>query len=89
MFSPCNDLSVVIEGVEPAGFREELARRYPLHAKLVDLGLVPPPVLRFVERFDEFMERAGLVVGARRKDVRRILTCRLDERWLAGLVADA
>ncbi len=89
VFSPCNDLSVVIEGAEPDGFREELARRYPLHAKLIDLGLVPAPVLRFVERFDEFMERAGLVVGARRKDVRRILTCPLDEGWLAGLTADA
>ena len=85
VFNPCNDVSVVIEGVEPAGFREELARRYPLHAKLVELGLVPPPTLCFVDRFDEFMERAGLVVGARRKDVRRILTRHLDERWLAGL----
>lgn len=89
VFNPCNDLSVVIEGVEPTGFRDELAQRYPLHAKLAELGLVPPPVLHFVERFDEFMERAGLVVGARRKDVRRILNRRLDERWLAGLTSDA
>ena len=89
VFNPCNDLSVIIEGVEPTGFRDELAQRYPLDAKLAELGLVPPPVLHFVERYDEFMERAGLVVGARRKDVRRILNRRLDERWLAGLTSDA
>lgn len=86
VFSARNDLTVVIEGVEPSGFRDELAARYPLHAEMVALGLLPPPDLRFVERFGEFAARAGLPPGPVGKDVRRIVPTGLDERWLDDLV---
>lgn len=86
VFSARNDLTVVIEGVEPAGFRDELAERYPLHSEMVALGLLPPPDLRFVERFADFSARAGLPPGPGGKDVRRIVPSGLDERWLADLL---
>ena len=86
VFSARNDLTVVIEGVEPTGFRDELAERYPLHSQMVALGLLPPPDLRFVERFADFSARAGLPPGPGGKDVRRIVPSGLDERWLADLV---
>jgi phenylacetate-CoA ligase len=85
VFSARNDLTVVIEGVEPIGFRAELAERYPLHSRMVELGLLPPPDVRFVERFADFSARAGLPAGPGGKDVRRIVATGLDERWLADL----
>ncbi len=85
VFSECNDLSVVVEGVEPTGFRAELAQRYPLHSEMVDLGLLRAPDLHFVERFDEFTTRANLPRSLGGKDVRRIVPSGLDERWLADL----
>jgi phenylacetate-coenzyme A ligase PaaK-like adenylate-forming protein len=87
VFSARNDLTVVIEGAEPAGFRDELAKRYPLHSRMVQLGLLPPPDLRFVERFADFSARAGLPAGPGGKDVRRIVPTGFDERWLVDLAA--
>ena len=85
VFSECNDLTVVVEGVEPTGFRDELAQRYPLHSQMVDLGLLPAPDLHFVEQFDVFTTRANLPRALGGKDVRRVVPSGLDERWLADL----
>jgi phenylacetate-CoA ligase len=59
-FNPRNDLTIVIEGTEPDGFREELRSRFPLHSRMNDLGLLGPPTIRFVGDFDAFVARAGL-----------------------------
>jgi hypothetical protein len=71
IFNPRNDLTIVIEGREPAGFREELRSRYPLHSRMNDLGLLDPPRIRFVGDFDAFVARAGLPT-ARGKAARRV-----------------
>ena len=89
VFSPCNDLSVVIEGVEPAGFREELARRYPLHAKLIDLGLVPHPCCASSSGSTSSWSAPVSSSVPVARTCAASSACPLDERWLAGLVADA
>jgi hypothetical protein len=66
-FNPRNDLTIVIEGTEPDGFREELRSRFPLHSRMNDLGLLGPPEIRFVGDFDAFAERAGLPTPRRGK----------------------
>jgi len=67
VFNPDNDLTIVIEGTEPDGFREELRRRFPLHSRMSDLGLLDPPRLQFVGDFDAFAARAGLPTPRRGK----------------------
>ncbi len=84
VFSPCNDLTVVIEGTGTAGFRDEVLRRYPLHERLVRLGLLEPPALHFVTDFDEFVVRAGLPAGGGGKDVRRVSRRRVETDWFPG-----
>lgn len=69
VFNPNNDVTIVIEGTEPAGFREELRSRYPLHSRMSDLGLLDPPEIRFVGDFDAFVARAGLPTPGRGKAV--------------------
>ena len=76
VFNPNNDLTIVIEGVEPDGFREELRSRFPLHSRMSDLGLLDPPRIRFVDDFDTFVERTGLPTPRRGKaasGVRRLM----------------
>jgi len=76
VFNPNNDLTIVIEGTEPDGFREELRRRFPLHSRMSDLGLLDPPTIRFVDDFDAFVARAGLPTprpGKAASGVRRLL----------------
>lgn len=82
-FSPGNDLMVVIEGIEPNGFSDELRSRYPLHSRLADLGLIEPPELRFVQDFDGFIARAGLPAPCKGKDIRRVLRMAADPGWFA------
>jgi hypothetical protein len=69
VFNPGNEVTIVIEGVEPTGFREELRSRYPLHSRMSDLGLLEPPDIRFVGDFDAFMARVGVRTGRRGKAV--------------------
>jgi phenylacetate-CoA ligase len=76
VFNPNNDLTIVIEGVEPDGFREELRSRFPLHSRMSHLGLLDPPRIRFVDDFDAFVERTGLPTPRRGKaasGVRRLV----------------
>lgn len=82
-FNPGNDLTVVIEGAEPAGFSAELRSRYPLHSQLADLGLINPPELWFIQDFDDFLARAGLPTPRTGKDVRRVLRIAADRSWFA------
>jgi hypothetical protein len=80
-FNPRNDLTIVIEGTEPDGFREELRSRFPLHSRMNDLGLLDPPTIRFVGDFDAFVARAGLPTPRRGKaasGVRRLVP---DPSW--------
>jgi hypothetical protein len=72
VFNPHNDLTIVIEGREPSGFREALRDCYPLHHRMSDLGLIAPPALHFVGDFDGFAGRAGLPAGRRGKLGRRV-----------------
>jgi hypothetical protein len=67
VFNPRNDLTVVIEGTEPDGFWEELRRRFPLHIRMSDLGLLDPPKVRFVGDFDAFVARTGVPTPRRGK----------------------
>jgi phenylacetate-CoA ligase len=67
VFSFRNNLTIVIEGSEPDGFREELRSRFPLHSRMSDLGLLDPPKIWFVGDFDAFVERAGLPTPRRGK----------------------
>jgi hypothetical protein len=80
-FNPRNDLTIVIEGTEPDGFREELRSRFPLHSRMNDLGLLDPPRIRFVGDFDGFVVRAGLPTprhGKAASGVRRVVP---EPRW--------
>ena len=79
VFNPRNDLMIVVEGAEPAGFREELRNRYPVHTRMSDLGLLDPPEIRFVDDFDQFLARAGLPANPHGK-ARRVLS-RTPEPW--------
>lgn len=81
VFNPRNDLTIVVEGVEPAGFREALRDRYPLHARMSDLGLLDPPEIRFVADFDAFAARAGLPTNRRGKAARRVQTLAPEPSW--------
>lgn len=81
VFNPNNDVTLVVEGVEPDGFREQLRARYPLHAHMTDLGLLDPPVIHFVSDFDAVVDRAGLPTGRSGKDVRRVLSRAADPAW--------
>jgi hypothetical protein len=81
VFNPSNDVTIVIEGTEPAGFREELRSRYPLHSRMSDLGLLDPPDIRFVSDFDAFMARAGLPTGRRGKAISPVQRRALEPSW--------
>src|SRR6266511_1215384 len=81
VFNPWNDLTIVIEGLEPAGFREELRSRYPLHSRMSDLGLLDPPEIRFVGDFDAFTARAGLPASRRGKAARRVQRRTPESSW--------
>jgi phenylacetate-CoA ligase len=80
VFNPRNDLLIVVEGPEPAGFREELRNRFPLHTRMSDLGLLDPPEIRFVDDFDQFLARAGLPANPHGK-ARRVLSHMPEPRW--------
>jgi phenylacetate-coenzyme A ligase PaaK-like adenylate-forming protein len=82
VFNPHNDLTIVVEGDEPAGFRDELWRRYPLHGRMVGLGLLDPPVIRFVRDFDRFVERTGLPQAGRGKAALQVLRVAPQLSWL-------
>ena len=77
---PEEELYTVDELAAATGMTVRTTRYY------AGLGLLPPPDLRFVERFADFTARAGLPPGPGGKDVRRIVPSGLDERWLADLV---
>src|SRR6266511_4129418 len=81
VFNPWNDLTIVIEGLEPAGFREELRSRYPLHSRMSDLGLLDHPEIRFVGDFDAFTARAGLPASRRGKAARRVQRRTPESSW--------
>jgi phenylacetate-coenzyme A ligase PaaK-like adenylate-forming protein len=81
VFNPRNDLTIVVEGVEPAGFREELRNRYPLHSRMSDLGLLDPPQIRFVCDFDVFVARVGLPSTHRGKAGRRVQRLAPEPSW--------
>ena len=81
VFNSRNDLTIVVEGVEPAGFRTELRNRYPLHSRMSDLGLLDPPEIRFVDDFDRFLVRAGLPTNPHGKAVRRVLRLAPEPWW--------
>lgn len=81
VFNPRNDLTIVVEGVEPPGFREALRDRYPLHSRMSDLGLLDPPQIRFVADFDAFLARAGLPTNRRGKAARRVQTLAPEPAW--------
>jgi hypothetical protein len=80
-FNPRNDLTIVIEGTEPDGFREELRSRFPLHSRMSDLGLLDPPTIRFIGDFDAFVARAGLPTPRRGKAVSRVRRLALEPSW--------
>lgn len=80
-FNPRNDLTIVIEGTEPDGFREELRGRFPVHTRLSDLGLLDPPRIRFVGDFDAFMARAGLPTPRRGKAASGVRRLALEPSW--------
>jgi phenylacetate-CoA ligase len=81
VFNPSNDLTIVIEGVEPDGFRDQLRSRYPVHSRLSDLGLLDPPEIRFVCDFDAFVARAGLPAAGRGKAARRVQKLAPEPSW--------
>jgi len=81
VFHPRNNLTMVIEGAEPAGFREELRNRYPLHSRMSDLGLLDPPEVRFVGDFDEFVVRASMPMARRGKTARRVHRLTPEPSW--------
>lgn len=81
VFNPHNDLTIVIEGREPLGFREALRDHYPLHHRMSDLGLIAPPALHFVDDFDGFAARAGLPAGRHGKAGRRVQRLVPEPAW--------
>lgn len=81
VFNPRNDVTIVVEGLEPAGFREDLRSRYPLHSRMSDLGLLDPPEIRFVCDFDAFVARAGLPTNRRGKAARRVQRLAPEPSW--------
>lgn len=81
VFNPKNNVVIVIEGDEPAGFREELRNRYPVHSRLSDLGLIDPLEIRFVRDFDAFITRAGLSASGRGKAARRVQRLTPEPSW--------
>jgi phenylacetate-CoA ligase len=81
VFNPRNDLTIVVEGVEPPGFREELRNRYPLHSRMSDLGLLDPPQIRFASDFDAFVARVGLPTTHRGKAARRVQRLAPEPSW--------
>jgi phenylacetate-CoA ligase len=81
VFNPGNDVTIVIEGSELAGFRERLRHRYPVHSRMADLGLLDPPDIRFIDDFDAFVARAGLPVPRRGKAVRRVQRRAPEAAW--------
>jgi fumarate---(S)-2,3-diaminopropanoate ligase len=83
VFNPSDSLTIVIEGREPAGFREEVWGRYPVHARMAELGLLPAPQIRFVEDFDAFFARSGLPGSRPGKDVRRVHRLCPQPSWVA------
>jgi cysteine synthase A len=80
VLNPHNDVTVVIEGDEPDGFGDELRRRYPLHNRMVELGLLDPPEIRFVREFDAFVSRAGIATSSGGREAPRIVR-RAPEPW--------
>lgn len=83
-FNPHNDVTIVVEGAEPAGFRDELWRRYPLHRRMMDLGLLDPPEIRFLRDFDGFVQRSGLPRAGPGKAARRVLRVAPEASWFDG-----
>jgi hypothetical protein len=83
-FNPGSDLTIVVEGSEPPGFRDELWDRYPLHGRMAGLGLLPAPDLRFVRDFDTFASRAGLPAARSGKDAGHVHRVAPDPRWFDG-----
>jgi phenylacetate-coenzyme A ligase PaaK-like adenylate-forming protein len=81
VFNPRNDLTIVIEGSEPPGFREALRDRYPLHSRMSDLGLLDAPVIHFVADFDRFVARAGLPASRHGKAARRVVRSMPEPSW--------
>ena len=81
VFHPRNNLTIVVEGAEPAGFREELRSRYPLHSRMSDLGLLDPPEIRFVGDFDAFVARAAIPVARRGKTALRVQRLTPEPSW--------
>jgi fumarate---(S)-2,3-diaminopropanoate ligase len=81
VFHPRNNLTIVVEGTEPAGFREELRHRYPLHSRMSDLGLLDPPEIRFVGDFDAFVARAAMPVARRGKTALRVRRLAPEPSW--------
>ncbi|HET8643788.1 MAG TPA: hypothetical protein VFM37_17765 [Pseudonocardiaceae bacterium] len=81
VFNPSDWLVIVIEGSEPAGFRDEVWDRYPVHGRMAELGLLNAPEIRFVEGFDAFLARSGLPAGGAGKDTRRVHRLRPEPSW--------
>jgi cysteine synthase A/phenylacetate-CoA ligase len=81
VFNPRNDLTIVVEGAEPTGFREDLRNRYQLHSRMSDLGLLDPPEIHFVDDFDRFAARAGLPTNPHGKAARRVLRRAPEPSW--------
>jgi fumarate---(S)-2,3-diaminopropanoate ligase len=81
VFNGSDCLVVVIKGPEPAGFRDEVWDRYPVHRRMAELGILNAPEIRFVEDFDAFLARCGLPAGRAGKDTRRVHRLRPDPSW--------
>jgi hypothetical protein len=81
VFNPPGGLTIVVEGDEPDGFRDELWRRYPLHRRMTDLDLLDPPEIRFTRDYDRFAERAGLPRPGPGKAGRRVLRRSPEPSW--------
>jgi hypothetical protein len=81
VFNPRNDLTIVIEGEEPDGFREALRHRFPLHSRLSDLGLLDPPTIWFVSDVDAFVERARIPTPRRGKAAGRVRRLVPEPSW--------
>jgi cysteine synthase A/phenylacetate-CoA ligase len=84
LFNPHSDVTIVVEGDEPDGFRDELWRRYPLHRRMTDLGLLDPPEIRFVRDYDHFEQRAALPPPSPGKAGRRVLRITPEPSWFDG-----
>jgi len=86
VFNSDNHVTVVIEGMEPAGFRVDMERRFPLHSRMTRLGLLDPPTIRFVRNFDYVIAKSGGAFGHSAKVARRILHQAPDPSWFPGHV---